>query len=290
MSYSDYNSRKNNLALDSLGNITAETIGNKIMKISSNVTQIEQAARNLGTNKDNEALRDKLNNLISSTRELGKDAADDLKTFTKTGGDKKSQQKLTKDLQTWLQKFQEVHRMAADKEQNTPLPQKSNFNSESSSRGGGGAGFGRQKPSSSNKNNYAYEEDDEENDKEQKSLMEDSRKQGQFFKQQEVEFQHAVIMDRDQDITQIAKTVSEVNEIFRDLSELVSTQGEMIDSIESNIETSVVRTNEGVVEITKASKYQKSSRNKLCCLALIILVIVGVLFVIIWFFGIKKTF
>jgi len=79
------------------------------------------------------------------------------------------------------------------------------------------------------------------------------------------------------------KTVVEVNEIFRDLSNLVHEQGAMIDNIESNIEESVVKTSEGVEDLRKANDYQKSSRNKMCCLALIILIIAAIIVVVVYF-------
>lgn len=56
-----------------------------------------------------------------------------------------------------------------------------------------------------------------------------------------------------------------------------------LDNIESNIETSVVKTSEGVEELRKANEYQKSSRNKMCCLALIILIIAAIIVIVVYF-------
>jgi len=54
------------------------------------------------------------------------------------------------------------------------------------------------------------------------------------------------------------------------------------DNIESNIESAVQDTNKGVVEIRKASDYQKRSRTKLCILALILVIIVSVIVLVVW--------
>lgn len=96
-------------------------------------------------------------------------------------------------------------------------------------------------------------------------------------------FMDALIADREQGIKDIEKTVTEVNEIFRDLSHLVQEQGQMIDHIESNIDDSMARTDEGVVELRKANEYQKKSRNKMCCLALILLLLAGGAVLVIYF-------
>jgi t-SNARE complex subunit (syntaxin) len=56
-----------------------------------------------------------------------------------------------------------------------------------------------------------------------------------------------------------------------------------IDHIESNIDESVSRVEDGVVELRKANEYQKSSRNKMCCLALILLIVAGVTVLVVYF-------
>jgi len=103
----------------------------------------------------------------------------------------------------------------------------------------------------------------------------------------EQDFQNGMIAERDRGIKEIEKTVLEVNDIFRDLSNIVAEQGVMIDSIESNIEASSHATFKGVEEISKASKYQKSSRTKLCCLAFILLIVVAAAVIFCWLFLIR---
>ena len=56
----------------------------------------------------------------------------------------------------------------------------------------------------------------------------------------------------------------------------------LLDSIESSVESSVVATEKGVVELRKASTYQRSARTKLCVLLIILLVIAAVIGIIIW--------
>jgi len=265
----------------------ASSITNQIRQLSGNVGQIESMTRQIGSSKDGPQAREQLNGLIGSTRELLKDVTSNIRVLDSNRTQDKEkriqQQKLTKDLQLWSQRFQDAYKIASDKERATPLTsvkstqQSGNSFSKQSSK--------RNQDSFPINNNYEY--DDQNDDMEKTSLIEANRRQ-QFQLGNEVEFQNNLILDRENDIKEIEKSVVEVNEIFRDISALVVDQGQMIDSIESNIEAAAETTTKGVEEQVKASGYQKSSRNKLCCLALIILVVVGALMLFIWLFVIKK--
>merc|ERR1712065_117433 len=84
--------------------------------------------------------------------------------------------------------------------------------------------------------------------------------------EQERTFHENVIAEKEAGIRDIEKTVLEVNDIFKDLSNLVADRGELVDSIAANIETGAVNTEKGVKELGKASNYQKKARSKMCCL------------------------
>ena len=48
----------------------------------------------------------------------------------------------------------------------------------------------------------------------------------------------------------------DVNTIFKDLATMVHEQGEMVDSIEANVESAQMRVEEGTIQLALASKYQ----------------------------------
>jgi len=265
------------------GDGLSSTITNELRQLSSNVSLIENLTRQIGTSKDGTQLRDQLNTIIGNTRDLCKTATDNVRKFdsNRTNTDRLTQQKLTKDLQFWVQRYQDAYKIASDKERSTPIPQPSSSPSTSSSS------------SSSKKQRQiqtfpgsgdSYPYDDSNDDIEKQGLIDANRREEQYRMQSQVSFNNNIILDRERDIREIEKNVIEVNEIFRDLSALVVEQGSMIDSIESNIESSVEHTSKGAEELVKASKYQKSSRNKLCCLLLIITVIVAALGLFVWLF------
>ena len=50
--------------------------------------------------------------------------------------------------------------------------------------------------------------------------------------------------------------IVDVNTIFKELATMVHEQGEMIDSIEANVESSQMRVEEGTSQLATASSYQ----------------------------------
>ena len=92
-----------------------------------------------------------------------------------------------------------------------------------------------------------------------------------------MEFNNALIEEREQGILEIQQQIGEVNEIFQDLAVLVNEQGQMIDDIEANIVSTAVRTKDAQRELTKADKSQKAARNKMICLAVVIAVVLIIL-------------
>jgi len=234
-----------------------------IRQLSSNVVQIKQLSETLGSARDSLENRENLRRIIDATRVLSSDTVQlmkDLNSFKSQDKMKKiQQQKLMTEFESSLKKFQDISKFALEKERSLSLPQPKSTKYSSSS---------------------GYDEDSTE-DLEKQSLIESQRIQQIQF-ENERQFMDSLISDREQGIKDIEKSVVEVNEIFRDLSVLVSEQGVMIDNIESNIEESTIKTTEGVQELRKANEYQKSSRNKLCCLALIILIVAAILVIVLY--------
>ena len=51
----------------------------------------------------------------------------------------------------------------------------------------------------------------------------------------------------------------DVNTIFKDLATMVHEQGEMVDSIEQNVESATVRVQEGTAQLSMAETYKVST-------------------------------
>ena len=67
---------------------------------------------------------------------------------------------------------------------------------------------------------------------------------------------------------------------LQDLAVLVNDQGVMLDDIESNIERVADRTRAAGGELQKAERYQRSSRNKMCIILLVVAFVLAVIIIV----------
>lgn len=116
---------------------------------------------------------------------------------------------------------------------------------------------------------------------EQQALLEQQQKQQLVSTENELRFNEALIEERDLAITEITGQIGEVHQIFQDLAVLVHDQGEMIDDIESNLTRAVTRTGDAHVQILRAERSQRRSRNTWCFLMMLAAGVVGILLLII---------
>jgi hypothetical protein len=63
---------------------------------------------------------------------------------------------------------------------------------------------------------------------------------------------------RDRELTEIAKSIATLAELFKDLSSLVIDQGTLLDSVEYNIEQTAVHMSESVKELDIATRFVSS--------------------------------
>ena len=77
--------------------------------------------------------------------------------------------------------------------------------------------------------------------------------------------------EREKAITRVAESVGELAEIFKEIQGLVIDQGTILDRIDYNIEQAADRVSHAVVELKKATEYQKKSRAMLCIYVLLLL-------------------
>ena len=62
------------------------------------------------------------------------------------------------------------------------------------------------------------------------------------------------VQARDHELTEIAKSIAQLAELFKDLSALVIDQGTLLDSVEYNIEQTAVQMEDAVRELDTATK------------------------------------
>jgi syntaxin 7 len=86
-----------------------------------------------------------------------------------------------------------------------------------------------------------------------------------------------LIVEREAEIRNIEQSVSELNELFRDVAHIVHEQGGQLDLISDNVERTRDDTRGADINLRSASRYQKNARNKACCLLIILAVILVII-------------
>ncbi|CCF57590.1 hypothetical protein KAFR_0C05990 [Kazachstania africana CBS 2517] len=99
---------------------------------------------------------------------------------------------------------------------------------------------------------------------------------------EEFVYQQNLIRQRDEEILNIEQGITELNEIFKDLSTVVQQQGLMVDNIEANIYSTLDNTQLASSELNKAMRYQRRSGK--WCLYMLIALSVMLLFMLLMVF------
>jgi t-SNARE complex subunit (syntaxin) len=166
-----------------------------------------------------------------------------------------TQSKLQREFQASLREFQDLQKMALEKERASAAASRAALDQDatSPSAGGGSSGFGQSQ---------------QQQQQEQEQLR--------LASQDEVDFQESLIIERESEIRNIEQSVGELNELFRDVAHMVHEQGEQLDIISENVEGVREDTRGADIELRTASRHQRNARNKMCCLLMILGVVLTV--------------
>lgn len=247
---------------DDIGRLEAQVLANT-KQLAASVNQLSAFLNTLGSGRDSQQLRDRIAALVDSTRDVAKATAADIKELSQKANRAPSDvrariPKLNKDLQTWLTKFQELSRIYQKKITSVPVPPASTPSSAS-------AFTSRAAAASVSGEEAARQE-------EQQALL--AAKQSAFlYVDSERAFNDGLIREREEGIHEIEQSITEVNDIFRELAAITQQQSSLVDDIESNIENSAHNAAKGVSELQKASELQRSSRSKICCIAITVAIV-----------------
>merc|ERR1711871_428272 len=182
-------------------------------------------------------------------------------------------QKLKAELERTLNDFQASSADSLAKEREFVNRSRSNSFSDVGAAGGGGAGlaaWGYQAASEWRGNGR---------DGQKAGLLENDhlgqqRRQEQEQLGNEMDFNEGIIEERADGLREIEGQMAQVNEIFKDLALLVHEQGETIDTIAEQTDRTMSTTEKANAQLFKAKKYQKSYRQKMCCVTIMMLMIV----------------
>lgn len=243
-------------------NQLAQLITSNIQKITQCTAEIQRVLNQLGTPQDTHELRQQLQQKQQYTNQLAKETDKYIKEFGSLPSVSEQRQRriqkdrLVNEFTTTLTNFQRVQRQAAEKEREFVARVRA------SSRVSGGA--------------------PEESYREGTLVSWDSQPQTQVLDEEITEDDLRLIEERESAIRQLEADILDINEIFKDLGMMIHEQGDVIDSIEANVETAEVHVQQANQQLSRASEYQRKSRKKICILILVLAIGLTLLGLIIW--------
>ncbi|KAL4809038.1 t-SNARE [Aspergillus unguis] len=231
-----------------------ESLSDQLFKLTSNITRLSDQIALLGTKRDTERVRERVHTLLEQTREGFRDVGEGIKKVQGwedvNPSQKWTQQKLSTEFKATLEEFQTVQRRALEKQRASAVAARTAVDEAEHPTEAGAQ------------------------QQQQQQLLEE---QPRLANQGEVDFQEALIIERETEIRNIEQSVGELNELFRDVAHIVNEQGQQLDTISGNVENVHDNTRGANVELRSASRYQKNARSKACCLLIILAVILTII-------------
>ncbi|XP_075904448.1 syntaxin-7 isoform X2 [Nelusetta ayraudi] len=241
-------------------NVLVHNISSNIQRLTLLTSELQRAVSLLGTEQDTSQLRHSLQQKTQQGNQLAKETDRLMKAFTAlpVSPDQRQRkiqrERLLNDFSAALNSFQKVQREAASRERDFVARVRA------SSRVSGG------QPD----DNFGH----------MPSFLGDSQVQSQAEVITEEDLQQ--IQERESAIRQLESDIVDINDIFKDLGMMIHEQGDMIDSIEANVENAESHVQSGTQQLARAADYQQRSRKKICIL-LVLLAVAGVVVgLIIW--------
>ncbi|KAH8907025.1 SNARE domain-containing protein [Coniochaeta sp. PMI_546] len=233
----------------------SQDLRNKLFKLSGNNQRLKGELGHLGTRRDTPRVRERVHELLEESRGLFKDVGEGIKKVQTwddvTPTQKLTQQKLSREFQSSLSTFQDLQRQALEKQKASVSAARAAVDVESGAS-----------PSA-----------------ETAQLLELQQQQEleRLAPQDEVDFQEALIIEREEEIRNIEQGVGDLNVLFQQVAQIVSEQGEQIDTIAYNAQNVQTDTRAADLELRSAARYQRNARSKACCLLLILAVILTII-------------
>ncbi|XP_066250505.1 syntaxin-7 [Euwallacea similis] len=241
-----------------------QTIGSSIQKISQNVSAMQRMVRQIGSHQDSPELRKKLHSVQHYTQQLAKDTNGYIKDLnnipSSTNPSEQRQRKMLRErlhdeFTTTLNMFQQVQRSTADKEKDQIKKTKQQV-------------YGDQPylPGFNKKDQQLIE-------------LQDGAGRQQAQVQEEADLRQ--LQEQELAVRQLESDISDVNQIFKELGQLVHEQGVEIDSIEASVESTADYVRQGAQQLREASTYKDRIRKKKLLIAGIGALILAVIIIII---------
>ena len=238
----------------------AQELATKLFRLGSNISDLHSELNR----RDTPRTRERTHNLLEETKAMFQSAGEGLRNLQTwedvTPTQKYKQQKLSRQLKDSLEEFCLLQARALQKQKSQVADAKKAAAAAIEQQSAAGAGA----------LNVRSEEAHSQ-------LQLQQQQELSLAPQDEVEFQDALIREREEEIRNIEQGVSDLNVLFQQVAQIVNEQGEQIDTITDNVEVTLVATQGADYELRQAARYQKNARSKMCCLLIILAVILTII-------------
>ncbi|KAI0967929.1 t-SNARE [Xylaria arbuscula] len=228
---------------------------NQLFHLKGDISKLRSDINLLGTKRDNPRLRERVSAVLEESTGQFKDVGEGVKKVQAwtdvTPTQKYSQQKLSREFKAALAEFQSLQRTALEKQRASVSAAKTALDQDSAEASALGQQQGEQ-------------------------LQLQQQEQVHLAPQDEVDFQDALITEREEEIRHIEEGVSDLNVLFQQVAQIVGEQGEQLQTIENNAVNVRDDTRGADYELRSAARYQKNARSKACCLLLVLAVILTI--------------
>ncbi|KAG7163340.1 syntaxin-12-like [Homarus americanus] len=233
-----------------------DKITTHLFTINNATSTLERSLKQVGTASDSQQLRDRITQINSSAGASVQETTGLLRTLQPlTHGDKQRRiqaERLHNEFQATASRFAEAQKKVVSTLRTARLPA-----------------------------DMVAVEQDTTSASTDVMIASEQKKHQQMKEIQDLEFESAMHLEREQRVRQLESDIIDINEVMRDLSSMVTAQGEIVDSIEDNVESTHGHVEEGRDELLKAARYQNKSRRRLCICIIILGIVLAIITIII---------
>ncbi|KAJ2850803.1 hypothetical protein IWW36_001618 [Coemansia brasiliensis] len=250
---------------------TVQEVSRKVFQINASVGNIRQQVGQLNTSRDTSRLRQDIQNKMESTRELVKTTTAELKAlsdFQQTNPNKRrarrlEQQKLTADFHRVVEQFQNIQRVSAEVTREFVDRARHAVHLQTDDMLAEGMDHEESTPL------LANQQQQQQQRRVELSVLDN-----------DIEYNEALINERESEINEIEQGIVELNEIFRDLGTIVTEQQSLLDNIETNVQSVGNNAARASEQLSSANEYQRRANKTKFCILLFLIIFVVVLVLI----------
>jgi len=232
-----------------------QNVQKQFQQLTKSYRSIATAMNSLGTQSDTTHFRQKLQKDIKDAFVLCKQMRQSLEELEANGMAPNQLNKLKEQFSKEVDKLQELTEQITLKEKE--------FKPQSVA----GASYQQNMESALLTQNQSYP-----------SQQQQQQQESQFI----VHMENTELERREEQTYQMLDDLQELNDMFKDLHQLVHEQDEPIQQLSHNVQQTHDEVAAGTVHLEKAQEYQKGYRKKMCYVLLILLIIGGIVAIVVW--------